>query len=263
MRHLPKQAWEPTWMTSTHSARDMFAIVGGVDFDFSFAFQPIVDATTREVIAFEALVRGPGGELSADVFAKVPKKKLYRFDQACRLKAIYLAKRLNLKTKLNVNLFPNAIYSTTMNIQATLKASREYGFPIEDIVFEVSEAEKLMDYARIVQVLKSYQDFGFQTAVDDFGTGYSGLKLLAEYQPNYIKLDRNLIADIHDNPVKQTIVLGMGQICKQLSIEMMAEGVEKAEEYSWLREAGINIFQGFYFGRPTFEALADVHPKLF
>lgn len=248
---------------SHESTRDEFAVVGGVDFDFSFAFQPIVAASTREVIAFEALVRGPGGELSADVFAKVPRKKLYRFDQACRLKALYLARRLNIQTKLNVNLLPNAIYSTSLNVQATLKASGEYDFPVEDIVFEVSESEKFMDYARILNVLKSYQDYGFQTAVDDFGTGYSGLKLLAEYQPNYLKIDRNLIADIHVNHVKQTIIHGIAQICGELSIEMVAEGVEKVEEYSWLREAGINIFQGYYFARPTFEALVEVHQGLF
>ena len=87
--------------------------------------------------------------------------------------------------------------------------------------------------------------------------------MLAEYQPNYIKLDRNLIADIHEDHVKQTIVKGIGNICKQLSIEMMAEGVENVEEYQWLREVGINIFQGFYFARPSFEALIDVHPNLF
>jgi EAL domain-containing protein (putative c-di-GMP-specific phosphodiesterase class I) len=251
-------------MQNTNSvSRDEFSKAGGVDFEFSIAFQPIVNATTRRVISFEALVRGPGGESSADVFAKVPKANLYRFDQACRLKAIHLATRLNIETSLNVNLFPNAIYRTAMNIRATLQASLEYGFPVENIVFEITEAEKLIDYARMLEIFQTYKDFGFQTAIDDFGTGYSGLKLLVEYQPNYIKLDRNLIADIHGSHVKQTLVRGIGKICNQLSIVMMAEGVEKAAEYGWLREAGINIFQGYYFARPSFEALSDVHPKLF
>jgi EAL domain-containing protein (putative c-di-GMP-specific phosphodiesterase class I) len=253
----------PSMQSTKFSSRDEFAIAGGVDFEFSMAFQPIVNASTRKVIAFEALVRGPGGEPSADVFAKVPKANLYQFDQACRLKAIHLARRLNIKTSLNVNLFPNAIYRTAMNIRATLLASLEYGFPAENIVFEITEAEKLIDYARMVEIIRTYQEFGFQTAIDDFGTGYSGLKLLVEYQPNYIKLDRNLIADIQGSHVKQTVVRGIGRICKQLSIVLMAEGVEKAAEYSWLREAGINIFQGYYFARPAFEALSEVHPKLF
>jgi EAL domain-containing protein (putative c-di-GMP-specific phosphodiesterase class I) len=253
----------PSSYYATDASKDEFADAGGVDFVFSFAFQPIVNASTREVISFEALVRGPGGEPSADVFARVPRENLYRFDQACRLKAIHVARRLNIQTRLNINLFPNAIHHTGMNIRATLQASLDEGFPVENIIFEVSEAERLEHYTRVVEIFKMYQDFGFQTAIDDFGTGYSGLRMLAEYQPHYIKLDRNIIADIHENHVKQTIVKGMGGICKQLSIEMIAEGVEKVEEYQWLREAGINIFQGYYFARPAFEALSEVQMKLF
>jgi EAL domain-containing protein (putative c-di-GMP-specific phosphodiesterase class I) len=179
------------------------------------------------------------------------------------MKAITLARRLNLQTRLNINLFPNAMYRTAFNIRATLQASLDCGFPTEKIVFEVSEAERLVDYARVVDIFHSYEEFGFETAIDDFGTGYSGLKLLVEYQPNYIKLDRNLIADIEQDRVKQTIVKGIGKICRQLSIEMMGEGVETAAEYHWLRGMGINLFQGFYFARPAFEALSEVHPRLF
>lgn len=247
---------------ATDSSMDEFALAGGVDFEFSFAFQPIVNAVTREVISFEALVRGPSGEPSAEVFARVPRESLYRFDQACRAKAIHVAKRLKIHTRLNVNLFPNAIHLTGMNIRATLQASFQAGFPVENLIFEVSEAERLIHYSRVVEIFKSYEDFGFQTAIDDFGTGYSGLRMLAEYQPNYIKLDRNIIADIHENRVKQTIVKGIGSICKELCIEMIAEGVEKYEEYQWLRKAGINIFQGYYFARPAFEALSEVPMRL-
>jgi EAL domain-containing protein (putative c-di-GMP-specific phosphodiesterase class I) len=242
---------------------DEYSAAGGVDFYFTFAFQPIVNASTREIISFEALVRGPGGEPSAEVFALVPRENLYRFDQACRLKAIHVAKRLKIDTRLNINLFPNAINRTGLNIRGTLQASLKEGFPVDKIIFEISEAEKLENYPLVIGIFESYKDFGFKTAIDDFGTGYSGLRMLAEYQPNFIKLDRNLIADIHQDFVRQTIVKGIGNICKQLSIEIIAEGVEIEEEYQWLREIGINIFQGFYFARPSFEALIDVQSKLF
>jgi EAL domain-containing protein (putative c-di-GMP-specific phosphodiesterase class I) len=236
---------------------------GEADFEFSFAFQPIVNATTHQVISFEALVRGPGGEPSADVFARVHRSNLFRFDQTCRLKALQLASRLNLQTQLNINLFPKSIYLTGLNIRTTLEASLEYGIPIENIVFEVSEGGKLSDYRRMFNIFRSNQAFGFRTAFDDFGSGYSGLRQLLEYQPNYIKLARNLIADIHADCVKQAIVQAMVQVCRQLSIEIMAEGIEKAEEYRWLRQAGVNLFQGYYFARPVFEALSEVSPKLF
>ena len=99
--------------------------------------------------------------------------------------------------------------------------------------------------------------------MDDFGNGFSGMRMLVEYLPDYIKLDRQLIADIHRKHVNQAIVKGITRMCRQLGIQPIAEGVEKAEEYHWLRRIGIRLFQGFYFARPTFEALCDVRPSLF
>lgn len=236
---------------------------GGVDFDFSFAFQPIVDAATREIVSFEALVRGPAEEPSAAVFAWVPPQSLYDFDQACRLKAIHVARRLNLASGLNLNLLPNSAHGTSMGVFSTLRAALEQGFPPDRLVFEVSEAELLQHQTHLDGIFEAYREWGFLTAIDDFGAGYSGLRMLSDYQPNFIKLDRNLIADIRQNHVKQVIVRGIFSICSQLSIETIAEGVERAEEYHWLLDAGIHLFQGFYFGRPAFEALAPVPSALF
>ncbi len=236
---------------------------GEMDFEFSFAFQPIVNAVTREIISFEALVRGPRGEPSADVLSQVREEDFLQFDQACRLRAIHLASRLKLRTSMNLNLLPNGFYQTGLTIRATLQAAMDCGFPLENIVFEVTESERLTDNRRLVDYIRMYQEFGFHTAIDDFGTGYSGLRLLVEYQPNYIKLDRNLIADVHEHEVRQTIVQGISYICNRLSIEMIAEGVEKAEEYQWLRSLGVNIFQGYYFARPAFEALPEVAAEVY
>lgn len=238
-------------------------VSSGVDFEFSFAFQPIVDAELQEIVSYEALVRGPHGESAAEVFSKVPRTDRYVFDQACRLKAIHLARRLNLETRLNLNLLPHASRRGGTCIRATLQASSEEGFPAERLVFEVSEAERLHHYARVGSVFQEYRDWGFRTAIDDFGNGFSGMRMLAEYLPDYIKLDRQLISDIHRNHVKQAVVKGITRMCRQLSIQPIAEGVEKAEEYHWLRRIGIRLFQGFYFARPTFEALCDVRPTLF
>jgi EAL domain-containing protein (putative c-di-GMP-specific phosphodiesterase class I) len=234
-----------------------------VDFEFSFAFQPIVDAEAQEVVSFEALVRGPHGEPSSLVFAGVPHRCLQRFDRACRARAIHLAAGLNIRTRLNLNLVPNSGRHTRMNVHATLEASRAAGFPVENLVFEVSEAERVQHYARVGEVFKDYEECGFRTAIDDFGTGFSGLRMLAEYRPDYVKLDRDLIIDVHQDRVRQILVRGMTDICRQLSMEPIAEGVEKVEEYHWLREAGIRLFQGYYFARPLFEGLADVRPSLF
>jgi EAL domain-containing protein (putative c-di-GMP-specific phosphodiesterase class I) len=240
-----------------------FMSSGDIGFDFSFAFQPIVNASRNEIISFEALVRGPHGESSDWVFAQVPMHVIPWFDGLCRQKAIQLASRLNIPNLLSLNLSAQGLYEIDMSITATFQASVDSGIPVENIVFEVLESESLTDQRNLVQYLKLIQDFGFKTAIDDFGAGYSGLKLLVKYQPNYIKLDRHLIGNIQDDSVKQCIFSGIRHICQKLSIEIVAEGVETSREYHWLREAGVSFFQGYYFARPAFEALPDVSNRLY
>lgn len=234
-----------------------------IEFEFSFAFQPIVDARDKKIISFEALLRGPNGQSAMDVFSQVNHHQIFSFDQACRKKAIQLASSLHLQHQLNLNLFPHALYQTGMNIRATLQAAFKYGFPQERIVFEITETEKLTDNRQLIHLIRMYKEFGFQTAIDDFGSGYAGLNLLIDYCPNWIKLDRTLIANIHDDEVRQIVVEGIQLICKKLNIQLMAEGVEIVEEYEWLKRKGIYIFQGYYFAYPAFEALPEVDRSLF
>jgi EAL domain-containing protein (putative c-di-GMP-specific phosphodiesterase class I) len=232
-------------------------------FEFSFAFQPIVDVRNREIVSFEALVRGPHGESSASVFAQVPRNASLRFDELCRRKAIHLASRLNNPKRLNLNLSAQSIFEVDLSIQATFQASIQSGIPAENIIFEVIESESLTEQRHLIEYLRLIQDFGFSTAIDDFGAGYSGLKLLVEYQPHFIKLDRHLIGNIQNDLVRQRIFSGIRRICSCLAIQIVAEGVELAGEYHWLQDAGVRFFQGFYFARPAFEALPDVANKLF
>jgi len=236
---------------------------GEMGFKFSFAFQPIVDVRNREIISFEALVRGPNGECSASVFAQVPQYDFRRFDEICRRNAIYLASRLKIPNRLNLNLSAQSIFEVDLSITATFQASIQSGIPAENIIFEVLESESLTEQRNLIKYLRTIQEFGFETAIDDFGAGYSGLKLLVEYQPNFIKLDRHLIGNIDLDFVKQRVFSGIRKICESLSIEIVAEGVENVGEYRWLSEAGISIFQGYYFARPAFEALPDVANRVF
>jgi len=231
---------------------------GNIDFEFSFAFQPIVNAMKHEIISFEALVRGPKGEPASSILTRVSDETVPHFDELCRWKAIEIASRLDVPQGLSINLSPKGLYQVDLNITATFKASLNNGFPFKNITFEVIESECLTDHRNLLTNLKLLQDFGFMIAFDDFGMGYSGLKLLLEYQPNFIKLDRQIIAKIQWNKVKQSVFAGIQRMCDDLSITIIAEGVETLEEYTWLRSAGIDCFQGFYFAYPAFEALPSV-----
>lgn len=233
-----------------------------LDFAFSFAFQPIVDTSQSRIVAYEALVRGLGGEPANSVFEHVNAENLYRFDQHCRVKAIQIASRLGLTERLHINFMPNAVYDPARCIRTTLAAAKECGFPTERIVFEVVESEQITDHAHLKRIIKYYSETGFLTAIDDFGAGYAGLNLLAEYQPHIIKLDRQLIIGIHDNYVKQVIVDAIIGVCNKLGMELLAEGVELEEEYHWLHRAGISLFQGYYFARPGFECLPQLDVAL-
>jgi len=230
----------------------------GLDFDFSFAFQPIVDVEQQRVVCYEALVRGVGGESAASILGRVQSGNRYRFDQACRVKAIALAARLGCDCRLSINFLPNAVYRPELCIKTTLAAARKFGFPVENITFEFVESERPDSYGHLRSIVQSYQNLGFQTALDDFGTGYSGLAMLAEFQPDIIKIDRVLLTDIEVNTARQAIVEGIIHIANRFGIKLVAEGVETAAEYRWLRKAGIGMFQGYFFARPGFETLPAV-----
>ncbi|HET9625827.1 MAG TPA: EAL domain-containing protein [Kofleriaceae bacterium] len=230
----------------------------GLDFEFTMAFQPFVRSGTREVFGYEALVRGPNRESAAAILAKVDNSNRYRFDQACRVKAIQLAAELGLRGTLSINFLPNAIYRPETCIRATLEAATELGFAKERLMFEVTEGEKVTDHAHLRSIFAEYRRQGFKTAIDDFGAGYAGLNLLAEFQPDYIKLDMGLTRNIGADPVRRAIVSGIVATCKTLEIGIVAEGVETADEYAFLRAQGIELFQGYLFARPGHASLPEV-----
>jgi EAL domain-containing protein (putative c-di-GMP-specific phosphodiesterase class I) len=225
----------------------------------SMAFQPIVDLPNRRIFAHEALVRGADGSSAASLLAELNDENRYHFDQQCRIKAVEWAAQLAVPAQLSINFMPNAVYQAETCIRATLEAARRCNFPLERIIFEVTEQEQVLDLDHLVGILRAYRKQGFRTAIDDFGAGYAGLNLLADFQPDLLKLDMELIRGIDRDGVRQTIVDGVLGICRRLGIRVIAEGVETVEELDTLRAMGIELFQGYLFARPAFQALPPVH----
>lgn len=230
-------------------------------FELSMAFQPIVDIDRREVFAYEALVRGTAGEPAASIFQRVSDANRYRFDQTCRCTAIELAARLQMPTALSINFMPNAVYRPELCIRTTLEAAESFGFPIEKIIFEITEAEKVDDQKHLRGIVEYYRSRGFRTAIDDFGAGYSGLNLLAEVGADIIKLDLALVRGIHADRTRRAIVRGICQFAADLDTLVIAEGIEERDELNALRDLGITLFQGYLFARPAFEALSAFSPE--
>lgn len=231
----------------------------GLNFTFTMAFQPIVNVRTRAIHAYEALVRGPANEGAMSILSRVDDSNRYRFDQACRVKAIEMAAQLGLAAQpnclLHINFLPNAVYRAETCIRATLQAAAEFGFPLERLVFEVTEGERVRDEVHLQSIFAEYRRQGFSTAIDDFGAGYAGLNLLANFQPDIIKLDMALTRAIDSDRARRAIVSGVVLTCRELGIQVVAEGVETAAEMAALRELGIELMQGYLFARPAFEEL--------
>ena len=229
-------------------------------FEFTFAYQPIVNLRTHAIFAHEALVRGMNGESAFSILSQVNEANRYAFDQACRVEAIRGAAQLGMKEPLSINFLPNAVYRPETCIRSTLEAARKYGFPLEQIIFEVTEGERVEDRPHLVGIFKAYQGYGFRTAIDDFGAGYAGLNLLAEYQPHVIKIDMDLVRNIDTSRPKQAIVSGIVAISAELNILVLAEGIETRAERDFLSNAGIELMQGYLFCKPAFQALGQIDP---
>lgn len=228
-----------------------------LDFEIDMAFQPLVDAAAQSVWGYEALVRGVAGESAASVLAKVNEENRYKFDQACRVKAIETAKaRFDAPDLyLSINFLPNAVYEPAACIRATMEAAQKADFPLSRIMFEFTEDELIRDPAHIDRIVKSYKAFGFLTALDDFGAGYSGLSRFAQTPTDLIKIDMALVRHVDRSRERRAIVHGLVVMARDLGVELLAEGVETREEYDALSQLGVRLFQGYFFGRPSLSAL--------
>jgi EAL domain-containing protein (putative c-di-GMP-specific phosphodiesterase class I) len=229
-------------------------------FEFKMAFQPIVDVAEGRVWGYEALVRGADGSSANSILSQVTEESRYRFDQAARVMAIETAGRLigSRDLRLSINFMPNAVYEPAACIQKSLAAAQRAGFPHKNLMFEFTENERMTDVPHVERIIDAYRKFGFLTALDDFGAGYAGLGLLAKLQPDLIKIDMELLRDIHLSVAKRAIIAGLVNIARMLDIQVLGEGVENDAELTVLRAAGITLFQGYHFAKPALMSLPDV-----
>lgn len=229
------------------------------------AFQPIVDVSTGLPFAFEALVRGPNGESASEVLGSVTPEVKYAFDQQCRVAAIEQAVAagiLNTDAKLSINFLPNAVYSPAACIKLTLRTARACNLPINRLIFEFTENEEMADTDHVANIVRTYQEMGFGTAIDDFGAGHAGLGLLARFQTDYLKLDMELIRGLDTSLPRRMIVKGVIRMETKMGIMVIAEGIETIFEYDILAEFGVRYMQGYLFARPQIQQLPEIFMPL-
>lgn len=219
-------------------------------------FQPIVYAEdTSKIFAQEALLRGfdeQGNLISPGrIFSHANDAGLvFKLDALARQIAIREANQHGIEPLIFINFSPTAVYDPTTCLRMTVRAINEAGIPHDRVVFEVMESEQPPDIKHLIKILRFYQDAGFQIALDDFGTGYSNLNLITELSPDFIKLDRNLISNINQNPHKAVITKKLLEIAQHLQIKTIVEGVETIEELNWAQEHKADFIQGFLIAKP-------------
>lgn len=225
----------------------------------SIEYQPVVDLKNKEVIGYEALTRGPRDtELYNPnyLFTLAEEVNLAtQLDHVCRKLALEKLKGTNSKYKIFINVFPATIYDSASQRKELLTLIEEMSFISKNIVLEISEKHLIKSYTSFRIAANNYTDLGFSISVDDAGTGYSSLQMISEIKPRYIKIDISIIRDIHIDHVKRGLVKALKEIAEAINAELIAEGIEKEEEWNSLQNIGIKYGQGFFFARPGFPPL--------
>ena len=227
-------------------------------------FQPIVDA---EGVAFgyECLLRGSlGGEtiMPGSIFAAARRADLlFQTDQASRRSALRAAARAGIRERVFVNFTPDSIFDAAHCLNSAVRLVDELGLSREQVVFEVTETERVPDLDHLKRIVAYYREKGFGVALDDVGSGYASLQVLLETEPDYAKIDMALVRDVHRDGRKAVLTEKLLETVHALGARTVFEGVETAEERDWALARGVGLFQGYLFGRPAAEPRVATAPK--
>ncbi|MEX2177613.1 MAG: EAL domain-containing protein [Gemmatimonadaceae bacterium] len=210
-------------------------------------YHPIVYADTEEVFGYEALARGVMRSLrSPEVMFEVAEEAdlIWELSRLCRSRALEgLDSYLNPGQSLFINVDPH-------DFNDPLFAELKVATP-ERVVLEITERTAIKDYPKFREKLGRLREQGYRFAVDDAGSGYAGLGSIANLEPDFIKLDISLINAIDTNFIKQNLVETMVKFANDHGAMVIAEGVERAEEFMAVRNLGVHLVQGFYLHKPT------------
>jgi EAL domain-containing protein (putative c-di-GMP-specific phosphodiesterase class I)/GGDEF domain-containing protein/predicted transcriptional regulator len=217
-------------------------------------YQPIVDISRSEIFAHEALIRGPVESKLHSPIALFNAARLNGLNAEME----YLARNIVLAgyaqsakhTKLFINVSPECLLIDDVNLELGLTQLDAYGLSARNIVIEITEGSSIRDYAYLREAILKYKSLGFGIALDDLGEGYSSLRLWSELSPDYVKIDKHFIANIHNEPMKLEFVRAIQKIATESGSLTIAEGIETREELSVIKDLKINYGQGYLFGRP-------------
>jgi EAL domain-containing protein (putative c-di-GMP-specific phosphodiesterase class I)/GGDEF domain-containing protein len=209
-------------------------------------YHPIVYADSEKVFGYEALARGVKRALrSPEVMFEVAAEAdlIWELSRLCRQRALEgLESHLQEGESLFINVDPHDFNDPLFAMDQVSEPSR--------VVIEITERTAIKDYPKFRERLKVLREMGYRFAVDDAGSGYAGLGSIANLEPDFIKLDISLITGIDTNFIKQNLVETMVKFANDHGAMVIAEGVERAEEFNTVRSLGVPLVQGFFLHKP-------------
>lgn len=230
---------------------------------FRYAFQPIVNAKTGNIYAYEALMRA---ELDEPVAPFVVLKYATRGQ---RLYDIERATFFNVLDEVSRNpdlfegkkVFINSIPGYQLDGADYQRLRLKYADLLKELIVEITEQTELDDTG-LERMLHRSEEDGFGIAIDDYGTGYSNTSSLLRYLPNCVKIDRLLITNIQEDPKKQHFVKSIIEFAHDNGFHVLAEGVETAGELRAVIHMGVDLIQGYYTARPSLEVIQEIDPEI-
>ncbi|HEY6726483.1 MAG TPA: EAL domain-containing protein [Polyangiaceae bacterium] len=253
LARLRREAWSLTAGDAQRDAADLSARLDRALATLWPAFQPVVAVADGSLFAYEALLRSEEKSLPH------PGAVLDAAQQLDRLCDVGRGMRACTVAKLRVSdsscdLFLN-LHPTDLTDPLLLNPNAPHMAFANRIVLEITERASISGVSDVAAKIRALRDAGFRIAVDDLGAGYAGLASFVQLEPDLVKLDMCLVRDVHKNATKQRLVKSMTQVCADMGMLVVGEGVETREERDALVELGCDLLQGYLFGKPHRELL--------
>lgn len=218
-------------------------------------FQPIYLLKPFQLFGIEVLSRPAKGLLltnAEELFKAALKYDLYYpLEMMCWNKAVRVVTGCTRNENVFFNCSPYIVENSKFpKVKEVFQRNR---MPFDKIVLEITERSSITEHDRFYDRLAAYREEGFSFAVDDVGSGYASLESIVAAKPEMVKIDANIVRDLHMDSVKRSIMKFMVAFCKENNILSIAEGVETREEMEAVISLGVDAVQGYYFFKPTAE----------
>jgi diguanylate cyclase (GGDEF)-like protein/PAS domain S-box-containing protein len=226
--------------------------------EFVLHYQPQIDLRTGRTTGVESLIRWQHPEFGmvpparfialAEETGLIVPMGTWALRRACEQANAWQRQGLG-AMRVAVNLSARQFYQQDL-VRTVNAALQDTGLPPELLEIELTESLVMTDVDRAIAVLRGLKALGVHIAIDDFGTGYSSLSYLKRFPIDVLKIDQSFVRDITTDADDAAIVSSIISLAHSLRLEVIAEGVETAEQLAYLREHGCEQVQGFYFSQP-------------